>query len=621
MALTPVISIPVDDSEFSKFVEAFEAYNEKLKEMPAAWQATNARIKELATLQVSQGVAVEQAWKNAIAASTAYEKTVKKAVTAQSSLESGITRVSKGVGKLATGAKSLASDLTRAARSILGIVGIGSAVGTLGIFGLDRLADNVLSTSRTASGLGLSVGAYNSFRTNMARFAGVGVLQGAAGAQIDPRKWGYLAALGISGQQAQSEDATALAGQEILKIHQAWQANPTLLSAAAQSALQLGFTPEDIRRIGTAKGSELQSAINATSRDASGLGFSEKVAQEWSDFSIQLHKAGILIESTLIQTLTPLTPQLTTLSQKVADFIVGLEKSGLVKQWIDSLADGIKSFASWIGSEDFKNDLKIIAYDFHAVAGAVAAVAQKLGFGPPPGTSPPASGGSGAPGVMPGGSDANGQNNYLNATTDGTPGHWVNYPTVGFATDEYIRKYETSQLYKNFPLSQQLSMWESGKYGSPEGLAYANRVAATAGELLGLGHPLTLDKDFDKFTPHEQAAILSAQSLWEKGKSGQIPMSQIESEATGQWAKYHDTVPPGTFPGGVPKGIMPKGPDLSHLTNRPVGAGISDWWHGRSSDTAHTRQSYWDRNKGADVKIQNNTASQVFIQSNGAAAY
>ena len=212
----------------------------------------------------------------------------------------------------------------------------------------------------------------------MARFAGPNVLQGAANAQINPQQWGYLAALGINPQQAQGEDAATLAGQEALAVRRAWQRNPTLLSAQAQSALQLGFSPEDIRNIGTANGGELRAAITATGQDANQLGWSAQVAKDWVAFSIQLRKAGQLIETTFIETLTPLTPQLTRLSGEVADFIANLGHSDQVKGWISDLATGIKEFTAWIVSPDAKKDFQAFMADLETIGSAISVLAHDV---------------------------------------------------------------------------------------------------------------------------------------------------------------------------------------------------------------------------------------------------
>ncbi len=391
MTTVPIIEIPIDDSAFKRFEAAFSDWRATVKEMPADWQATHDKISAIAQTLRSTGASAASAWGDAIALATKYEKTIKGSASAQQQLAHATGGASSAMARMEKHAKNIASSIFGAVRSMAKFATFGLGGGLLGLgglsFGLDRLADAVLNSQFTAQGLGLTVGQLNSFRTNFAQVAGVNVLSGAALAQTQPQDWGFLAALGINPQQAQGESAAALAGQEILAVHRAWQQNPTLLSAAAISAQHLGMSPQDIRRIGTTPLATLQADIAATRRDAPELGFTAQVARDWADFSIQLHKAGIRIESALITALAPLTPQLGLLSKNLAAFIVGLEKSGEVKRWVNALAGGIHDFAAWLGSPAFKADMKTFAADVSALASATQNALRWFGLipsAPPP---------------------------------------------------------------------------------------------------------------------------------------------------------------------------------------------------------------------------------------------
>ena len=617
MTLASIVQIPVDDSEFSKFAAAFSDYQEKLKEQPAIWQETNARIIELARVQRQLGVSSDRAFANATTAAVAYEKTVKSAVSAESHLGRGAKNGETAMHRMATSAKSMSTSLFGAVRSLTKFATFGLGAGILGIggslFGLDRLADSVLASQRGAQGLGLTVGQYNSFRANMAQYAGVSVLSGAAAAQMDLSKAGWLASLGISWKKAVHEPATALVGQEIMAIHRAYQANPTAImnTAAGQAAGQLGFSPADIRNIGLASSASLRSAIAATQKNATSLGFTARVAQEWIAFSIQLKKAGILIETALINTLTPLTPQLTRLSREFAAMIVGLEKSGEVKKWIADLGAALNQFTNWLGSPAFQQDMRTIAYYFSEIAKGIGAVARYI-LGPVPA--------------------APGENNYLNAKT--TAGGWAGYGTKNAATDTYMRWLVNSQPYANKNLVQQIAVWNGHGANSAE---YAKNVSVWAGQMLGMNHPLEMTHAYRQYSPEEQTAILSAMSRME---GHFMPMSALLPEVL-KWDRAHNpmgiapvapsSVAPKSgpalvghqiFPGGTsripvaPPGVVPKNvsPPGAHQIF-PGGTSLAP-----TSDTAKVRDRYWQRHHGVNVKVQNSTAAQTFVSANAATA-
>ena len=390
MTSVPIVQIPIDDTAFKKFSEAFEDYRGKLKAMPAAWQATNDRILELVKVQQKLGRSSDDAWKTAVAASAAYEKSVTNAVRAQTGLAAVTHSAGTAMTRMAAAGKALAGHLFGAVRFAAKLATYGIGGGLVGggglLFGLDTLAHGVLATQRSARGLGLTPGQFNSFRVNMARYAGTSVLTGAATAQIDPTKWGQLATLGIDPMQAAHESATALSGQEIMAVHRAWRQNPSMLNPAVQAAMQLGFSAGDVRNIGLAHGASLQGAISAAHRDAGAMGFSATVAREWSNFSIQLHKAGVLIETALVNTLAPLAPQLTVMSKDIAGFITGLAQSKDVKVWVGDLEEGLKGLADWLKSPAFRSDMQTMIWYFSKMAHAVGSAARFV-FGVP---KPPA---------------------------------------------------------------------------------------------------------------------------------------------------------------------------------------------------------------------------------------
>lgn len=607
MALAPVIEIPVDDSAFKKFSEAFEEYTSKLKKMPADWQAINTRIGELAKVQRTLGVSADRAWSNAVTAANNYEKAVKSATSSQHKLGKSVSASAISMKSLANDAKGFAKSMGGLARDLAKFSLFGIGAGLLGsgglTFGLDALANGVLERQRTARGLGLNVGQLNSFRVNMRRYAGMSVLTGAAQAQNDLSQMPWLATLGIRYSQAQGESATALAGQEIMAVHRAYLANPSMIlnTPAGMAAQKLGFTPQDIRNIGLASPTGLQSAINATRSDAGALGLSNQVQREWANFAIQLQKAGVLIETALINTLTPLTPQLTELSRKFADLITGLGKSDDVKKWVGELSQGIHNFANWVGSPAFQQDLRTIAYYFGKIAGTIGGVARFLYGDTPP---------------------APGENNPLNLKNMQGAFRGFKTPQAGV-----VAAYNNMLTYpKNFhtnTLGQMIAVWNGHGANSA---AYAAAVSKASG--VGVNAPVPFAND------QKMAAIISAMSKVE-GNHYVTPaeaLKDIQSigvQAT--LAGLNNAVTLGT--GALP--ISPeeaqhqasiirlqqaaRAENLEKSRLHPVPAPVSPT-RPAVSDVLQQRNRYWATHGMPKITVQNNTAAQVQISGNAANA-
>lgn len=391
MATVPILEIPIDDSQFEAFRAAFEGWQENVKKLPKDWQAVNSKIIELARLHRQSGAEAGAAWSKAVSLVGQYDKAVRDATNAEKALGHSAGGTSKFFGTMAKDAKSVAGHLFSTTKHLAKIATYGIGGGLLGLgglsFGLDKLADTVVGRQRSARGLGITSGQLASFTTNFAPFAGVNVLQGAAEAQVDASKAGWFATLGINPQKAANESATALAEQEIMAVHNRLRGvsnNVLLNTSTALAAEHLGMSAEDIRRIHGTRAATLALASAETNRDSNELGFSPAVAREWRNFSVQLHKAGILIEAALINTLAPLAQPnaLPALSREIAKFITDLGKSGEVKAAVAGLSAGIKNFAAWIGSPEVHRGLRTFAADVSDVAEGLANALRWLGLIP-----------------------------------------------------------------------------------------------------------------------------------------------------------------------------------------------------------------------------------------------
>ena len=382
MPRTPVVEIDIDDSAFQRFNAAFADYDAKLKGMPASWQAMNTRVAEMAKLQRALGASSDKAWSNATSAAIAYERTVSSAAKAQEHLGTTTTRAGAAMGKMAVHAKAVRDHIFGAVRFLAKFSAFSVAGGLIGAgglaFGLDDLAGRVLATQRTSRGLGLTSGQYNSFMANARQYAGGGVLAAAANAQLDPRAWGQLGALGVSTLGIGGRNATQIAGQEIMAIHRDYGRNPNVASAWWAAARAQGFSDSEIRNIGTAHGSSLVAMNRAVGRDAGSMGFSAATAAEYSRFAIQLSKAETRVGSAFITAMRPVVSQLTPLSREISTFLVGLEKSGDVTRWIKQFSGGIKDVAIWLQSPAFKTDLRQFRDEVGSTASALGGFVREV---------------------------------------------------------------------------------------------------------------------------------------------------------------------------------------------------------------------------------------------------
>ena len=103
-------------------------------------------------LLVQQELSAQQIDEHSVKSASSWSMVASEARNIEKSLERGTLKLLKW-GALATGVLGG-----------LGVLGVGAS-----LFGLDRMAQNVMATRRSALGLGLPYGQYQSFLTNTAR--------------------------------------------------------------------------------------------------------------------------------------------------------------------------------------------------------------------------------------------------------------------------------------------------------------------------------------------------------------------------------------------------------------------------------------------------------------------
>jgi hypothetical protein len=256
-------------------------------------------------------------------------------------------------------------------------------------FGVADLASAAFTRFRAAGQLGISPGALASFQVNMQQFLGTAALEAAANAQIDVTKAGGLAALGIGWQHAQSISPSQLAFEELKSaalLYQKAQKTGTPAMQVPGIALYtslLGGNIGDVRNAAMNMGA-LNAANAARQRDAGILGFSQQTAQAWANLHITLDKAGLSIQSALIDSLAPLAPQIAVLADDVASFIRAFVKSPEFGVIVNDVATGLKEFGAWLKGPDPKamwTNIKLLGEE-------IGVIAQKFAWLLPAPTNP-----------------------------------------------------------------------------------------------------------------------------------------------------------------------------------------------------------------------------------------
>jgi hypothetical protein len=332
MATRAVFSVDIDRAEWDRFQEAYNEFRKTLK--PASEEAK----------RVASSFGGASAW------------------------------VSKGWNDLARDSGVVAKNIASATRSLIewgglvgGLIGIGS------LWGLDRLANTAGNLRRSSLGLGSTPGEQRGFAATYGRLTDPAAFMAATNEALhDVTKRVGLYGAGLGEGDLQGRDTGQVAAELIPALKKIADQTPENLLAQVLKARHLDqfVTLEDFERIKHTPAAEIAGYQQEYQRRRRELELTQQQQKAWQDLQVQLHFAGMSIETTFIRGLTPLAPQLKELSESFRVLVESLLQSPDIKGWIDDLAGGLKDFAAFVKTPEFKANIENFAHDIGILAKA-----------------------------------------------------------------------------------------------------------------------------------------------------------------------------------------------------------------------------------------------------------
>jgi len=382
-----VLDVEVRDEQFRDFMELFREYQGKLGAIPMDWARVGREGKKAHDATMSAILAQGEMMRRALEAQKGFAREARSSETAWML----IARHTKAA------ASSIATvfKFTGAATAVGGLLGVG------GLFGLDKLGGSIASGRRFSAGLGIGYGQGQSFGLNFGRYVDPGtVLGNVATGVFDATSPEYVALLkaGISPAliaRGNSAEIGAALLKRIPTLFGGVPANMRGTLANVYGYSQLGIGVEGINRYLNASPAEREAQQQAFARDSRDLNLSKSQQRAWQDFVTQLHRAGKEMENSLAVPLAKMLPEFNELSSALVDSVKTLAGSEGFKEIVGDIAAGIKEFAQYVSSPQFKTDVKSFAEDISALAHAVASGLKWLGIIPSNGKAKAAGSGGG----------------------------------------------------------------------------------------------------------------------------------------------------------------------------------------------------------------------------------
>ena len=293
----------------------------RLTKQPAQWAQVGSAIRSNA-----QGF---QAIVNALVAQTAVlaqvQQTQHKETTEldrQDKLWARIARNTRGVYHDVLGATEALVKWTGLTTIFTGLLGAGS------LYGLERIAETIGESRRTALGYGVGIGQQRAFGLDFGRFVNDPnqLLGGVAGAMLDIASPGYAGLVGGAGfspEFLKQNNAAQVSAALLDKIPQifAGLSDQMIQSRLTATGLdQLGLTSFDVKRLRDMQPEEREQQKRYL-EDTTAFNLDPATAKQWQDLDTQLQRASGTIFTVLVQGLTSLTDPLKKLSTSVVDVL------------------------------------------------------------------------------------------------------------------------------------------------------------------------------------------------------------------------------------------------------------------------------------------------------------
>ena len=354
MALRSVIDIDVNDERFKEFVGLFEKYRDGLGKMPNQWGQFNAGVGQ--THELMSGMA---------ALMLAQFEMIHKMDKEEKSLERTTSRVGRAMGTVAKHTHTIYQNVVNTSRELMkwtGISGLfGGLLGVGSLYGLERMAGNASHLRSQAMGLGVQPGQLLAARTNFGQFFNTeSALGNIAGLQSSLSGVVPFNTLGIGGAwNAGASGGLTAAMEAVHRLYRQTPAGQRRNMPWYHAALQIFGSDEAIRTIGNMGDKEFRQHISDYQKDAAGnFGLQPGVLRAAQDVDRQLTRLGYTLEYTFLAALKPVMPELEHLSKAVGDVVITFLKSDGFKYGVELLTKGLHELGDWIGSPDFREDVK-----------------------------------------------------------------------------------------------------------------------------------------------------------------------------------------------------------------------------------------------------------------------
>ena len=382
MAVKSIIDVDVNDEAFKRFEALFSQYEAKVKELPGEWKKVDEAMAGAGKRFAGANGQTSAMLAGMAASAGVIAESIHKATKAQHDFQSATRKSHNAMKDLGAAAGKVSHTIFALGKWMLKFGTMGGALaGIGGAIGLDDLAGSALSRQRSARGIGMTPGQEAAFSTYFSQFGNAdAVAANVANARNDISKRWVFSGIGISQGELQHDSNFQLSIDVEKKMQAALKKMPRAdwQNIARARGFDLIASTDEMRRWRHTSIDRMNSAAAGARSSVNALGFSNSAARDWADLQIQMHKAGVEIESSLITGLHRLAPELTKVSGDIARWISAFAKGPEMGKWVTDAEHGLQVFAKYLGSSAFQKDLVQFQHNMGTAASEMLAIAKGI---------------------------------------------------------------------------------------------------------------------------------------------------------------------------------------------------------------------------------------------------
>jgi hypothetical protein len=363
VAVKSIIDISVNDGEFQRFHALFQQYTKHLSATPAAWaNIAKAQGKSASAFQDLVALEVQ---------SMGHQKMMLQVQQAAART----TRTNADVWRdMARTTKTVAGNITGATLQLAkwsGIVGVvGGLVGAGGLFGIERLAQGVASRRQSSMGLGVGTGEQQSFQNAFGRVVDTDSFLAAINAQMHSAS-GKASLFGALGPGANLNGSTADVAARVLEHARALakSSNPNFdVETMKAHGLDQSMSLQDFQRLRGTSDAEFADLKRRNASNVGAFGVDSRTQLAYQNFMTTLDAAGTNIQNAFVVGVGHLIPGLEHLSNAAVKVVDAFLKSPALEKWLDKAGAGLEKFASYVGTDEFANNVQSLVQHIGAAA-------------------------------------------------------------------------------------------------------------------------------------------------------------------------------------------------------------------------------------------------------------